>query len=403
MLLFQFYFSNYLFFILPIITTKSLAALKPRLDEPMALRYDIMNIKPHNNYSTTFHSIGIGACALTLSMLSATFLTAEVVIDIDFEDLASGTLSSASHPGWEGMLADNQADQDPSDWEIEEGAGLTWIGPDGGTIDGGNKHLDMRSVSNITGRAFFTFEDPLPTDIGEATSIYLRYLVSFDQFEWISQLSTGPDDPRSVWPLVRFNSSWQMRSVLKWQEHTSAEQTEIGFMFELHDDVDLASGERSIVRLEDKLGQPQPMTTYLVVTRYDFDDLGVLQGQAAWVNPAYADGTTPDLESNHQQPGYDTFVNPIVSLDITTYGGTVRYDNIRIADSWDDVVPQPGGGGTTWAGFDVDGNSNADTMNWLGLVYVRENPWIYIYSLGKYVYLPESIISTQGAWMFTVK
>lgn len=340
--------------------------------------------KPHESPSPSLRAT-IGFLGISLLAASSP-VTAEVIFEETFEDMATGTLSSDTHPGWEGMLEGNEADQDPSDWEIEEGAGLTWVADDGGTIPGGNKHFDMRSVSNITGRAFYDFDNPLPTDTGAPTSIYLRYLAAFDQFEWISQQSTGPDDPRSVWPLVRFNGSWQLRSVLKWREYESPEQTELGFMFELHDDKDLASGKRTIVRLEDKLGEPQPMTPYLVVVRYDFDAVGVLQGQAVWVNPNFADMGTPDLVSEHEQPGYDTFVNPIVSMDITTYGGTVRYDNFMIADSWEDVVPQPGGN-DTWYGYPVAADGWVDTEGWMNFVNVAADPWVYSASLGKYLYV----------------
>ncbi|NDV61732.1 hypothetical protein G0Q06_04650 [Puniceicoccales bacterium CK1056] len=338
---------------------------------------------------------------MALSLLGfSSMINAEVILEENFENMATGTLSAATHPDWRGMLEGNTAGQDPSDWEIEEGSGLTWVAEDGGVIDGGNKHLDMRSVSNITGRAYYDFPNPLPTDIGQATSIYLRYLISFDQFEWISQNSTGPEDPRSVWPLVRFNGSWQMRSVLKFREYETAENQVLGFMFELHDDKDLATGQRSIVRLEGKLGEPQPMTTYLVVTRYDFDAAGVLQGQAAWVNPNFADMGTPDLVSNHAQPGYDTFVNPIVSLDITTYGGTMRYDNIMIANSWDSVVPQPS---MTWAGYGVDPNGLVDTGPWMGWLNVTDDPWIYSYSLESYIYIPAEGNTAAGGWIYAFK
>lgn len=352
--------------------------------------------KIRNNAGNRFRQVILSFSGL-LFLNFGSMLNAEVIYDENFEGLTTGTLSAETHPGWTGMQEGNQAEQDPSDWEVEEGAGLTWVASDGGTIPGGNKHLDMRSVSNITGRAFYDFENPLPTDTGSPISLYFRYVVAFDQFEWISQLSTGPDDPRSVWPLIRFNSAWQMRSILKFREFTSPEETEIAFHAELHDDVDAPSGTRTIVRLEDKLGEPQPMTPYLVVMRYDFDAAGVLQGQAIWVNPNFADMGEPDLVSSHEQPGYDTFVNPIESMDITTYGGTMRYDNFKIASTWDEVVPQASG--QTWNGFPVDADGFADTGDWLnGFVFVP-NPaddagWVYAYALQKYVFV------TPAGWVY---
>jgi hypothetical protein len=340
-----------------------------------------------------------GISVLGLSLLAAANLAnAEVIYNIDFEDMATGTLSDSTHPNWEGMLAGNQAGQDPSDWKIVDGGGLTWVASDGGVIEGGDKHFEMRSVSNITGRAFYDFDEPLPTDIGEPTSIYFRWVASFDEFENISQL--GGD--WTVWPLIRLNAAWQFRSILKWNDYTSAGGTELRFHIELHDDKDAAEGERTVATLEDKLGAPQNQTPYLVVMRYDFDAAGVLQGKAAWVNPNFADKDQPDLVSNHEQPGYDTFVNPIVSLDITTYGGTVRYDNLLFATSWDAVVPQPAGT-STWAGYEVDGNGNVDTGSWMGQLYVTHAPWIYSYSLGTYTYIPDEGISNDGSWTYILK
>ena len=64
-------------------------------------------------------------------------------------------------------------------------------------------------------------------------------------------------------------------------EHVSTAQGTQDTEDREHHRKDLATGQRSIVRLEGKLGEPQPMTTYLVVTRYDFDAAGVLQDSHA--------------------------------------------------------------------------------------------------------------------------
>jgi len=328
-----------------------------------------------------------------------TIVGAAVISEVTFEEMATGTLATASHPEWEGMLEGNQGGQDPSDWKIVEGAGLTWVASDGGTIDGGNKHFEMRAVSNVSGRAFYNFANPLPTDIGQATSVYLRWVASFDTFEWISQVAgTG----QSVWPVIRFNGSWQMRSVLKWREYACPDCTELRFMVELHDDVNLASGSRTVAFLEEKLGDPQPQTAYLVVTRYDFDAAGVLQGQAMWINPNHADMEAPDLVSNHQQPGYDTFVNPINSMDITTYGGTVRFDNIKIANSWDDVVPQPAAS-ATWAGYPVSELGDVNTGSWMGYLNVSLGDYVWSYSLGQWLYITEQSVTEGGSWVYAFR
>jgi hypothetical protein len=320
-----------------------------------------------------------------------------VFFDEDFETMAVGTLADTTHPGWTGMIEGNQAGQPITDWKIVEGAGLDWVAADGGMISGGNRHFEMKSLSNITGRAFRDLDPALPTDIGEPTSIYLRYCVSFDRFENIA----NPDDDTSVWPLVRFNGSWQMRSIVKFRHRDyDAGNDELRFLAELHDDVDKVAGTTTHAFLEDKLGEPQPMTTYLVVTRYDFDAAGVLQGQSIWVNPNSADMGTPDLVSNHSQPGYDTFVNPIVSMDITTYTGTMRYDNIKIADSWNAVVPQASGG-ATWALWPVANEiMDVNTGAWMGWINVFYAPWIYSYNLDQWLFIEESAVTESGGWAY---
>jgi hypothetical protein len=148
-------------------------------------------------------------------------VSADVLFDEDFETMAVGTLADTTHPGWTGMIEGNQAGQPITDWKIVEGAGLDWVAADGGMISGGNRHFEMKSLSNITGRAFRDLDPALPTDIGEPTSIYLRYCVSFDRFENIA----NPDDDTSVWPLVRFNGSWQMRSIVKFRHRITMPET----------------------------------------------------------------------------------------------------------------------------------------------------------------------------------
>jgi hypothetical protein len=330
--------------------------------------------------------------ALSIGLLTSG-LNAEVIFDEDFEAAALGTLTAETHPGWTGMLADNQTGSDPADWKIVEGAGLDWIGPDGGMIEGGNRHFEMTAVSNNTGRAFYDFAAPLPTDVGEATSVYLRYTIAFDEFENIAD----PEAEWTVWPLFRFNGSWQMRSILKFKHNDwSADKDVERFYAELHNDQDAVAGLNTVVFLEEKLGEPQPQTTYLVVTRYDFDQAGVLTGQAMWVNPSFADGETPDLVSNHAQPGYDTFVNPVVSLDITTYAGTMRFDNLKIANEWGDVVPQASG--ETWYGYAVDANGWVNADGWMSWVNVEFDPYIWSTALDKYVY-----VGDDSGWVYVAK
>jgi hypothetical protein len=56
---------------------------------------------------------------------------------------------------------------------------------------------------------------------------------------------------------------------------------------------------------------------------------------------------------------------------------------------------------TTWAGFPIineAGDVNT-TLDFIGWVNVAKSPWIYSYDLRTYLYLPESWVSENGAWV----
>ena len=53
-----------------------------------------------------------------------------------------------------------------------------------------------------------------------------------------------------------------------------------------------------------------------------------------------------------------------------------------------------------WAGLPIDGNGWVDTGDWMGHLYVVEDPWIYSANLESWVYLPGETISENGAWSY---
>ncbi|MDP0501502.1 MAG: hypothetical protein Q7P63_15520 [Verrucomicrobiota bacterium JB022] len=65
-----------------------------------------------------------------------------------------------------------------------------------------------------------------------------------------------------------------------------------------------------------------------------------------------------------------------------------------------DTSPETPGTGTTWSGFSVDANNNADTGEWMGWVQVASTPWIWSYDLGQWIYIEEGFIGSDGAWGF---
>ena len=56
-----------------------------------------------------------------------------------------------------------------------------------------------------------------------------------------------------------------------------------------------------------------------------------------------------------------------------------------------------------WAGYPVSPEMGVDTGAWLGWLNVQYGDWVYSYSLGKYLYLPESGVTTSGSWTYIMK
>lgn len=55
----------------------------------------------------------------------------------------------------------------------------------------------------------------------------------------------------------------------------------------------------------------------------------------------------------------------------------------------------------SWADYPVEGDgSSVNTEGFLGWIDISQAPWIYIYSLSKFIYLPEENVGTAGGWSF---
>jgi hypothetical protein len=57
-------------------------------------------------------------------------------------------------------------------------------------------------------------------------------------------------------------------------------------------------------------------------------------------------------------------------------------------------------GPAPWNGFAVDENGWADTGDWMGMVNVAADPWIWVNDLTKYLYIPSEGTGTGGAWVY---
>lgn len=73
--------------------------------------------------------------------------------------------------------------------------------------------------------------------------------------------------------------------------------------------------------------------------------------------------------------------------------GTIYFENLEGYIQGESV---------TWAGYEVDSLGWINTGNWMGYLNVTADPWIWVNSLGKYIYLPEGNVSTSGAWVYVM-
>lgn len=88
-----------------------------------------------------------------------------------------------------------------------------------------------------------------------------------------------------------------------------------------------------------------------------------------------------------------------IGFEITTeYDGTAMDSATIYFENIEAYIE--GGEAPTWNGYDVDAAGFADTGAWMGMVNVSADPWIYVYDLGAYVYIPAEGASASGAWTY---
>jgi hypothetical protein len=55
----------------------------------------------------------------------------------------------------------------------------------------------------------------------------------------------------------------------------------------------------------------------------------------------------------------------------------------------------------TWGGYPVRVDGYCDTSSWMGWLWVAGDPWIWSYSMERWVYCPGETIGQEGAWIYT--
>lgn len=79
------------------------------------------------------------------------------------------------------------------------------------------------------------------------------------------------------------------------------------------------------------------------------------------------------------------------TLELQSSGTGVKIDWLEITAT---------GGGDTWAGYPVEDGIYANTGDFLGYLSIVYAPWVYSFDLGTFIYLPESAVQPNGAWMY---
>ena len=94
--------------------------------------------------------------------------------------------------------------------------------------------------------------------------------------------------------------------------------------------------------------------------------------------------------------------SPFGTVQITgfssAYSAEIAYTNTTL-----DLVITATGGGVTWAVWNLVDNEFVDTEGWMGWLKVADDPWVYSYSLNRYLYLPEANVGQAGGWMYILK
>lgn len=56
---------------------------------------------------------------------------------------------------------------------------------------------------------------------------------------------------------------------------------------------------------------------------------------------------------------------------------------------------------SSWAGFPVEPDGrNVNTGSFIGWIDIGSPPWVWSYSLSRFIYLPEGNVSESGAWSY---
>lgn len=115
---------------------------------------------------------------------------------------------------------------------------------------------------------------------------------------------------------------------------------------------------------------------------------------SATVNDVVSDNLVTATSGSYSI-NFDYVAGEDIAIAIATANTDAAFDNFKITDA----VAAPKWGGL----FDVDEAGNVDTGNWMGILHVESDPWVWSYSLEDWIYLPEAHVGLDGAWGYVSK
>lgn len=183
-------------------------------------------------------------------------------------------------------------------------------------------------------------------------------------------------------------------------EGTEGERWQSGFIFEVGTEAEFGSFAEFQAAVE---SNPVEVDWVEGTARYETTGGDVLElNYNESLEPV--SGTVPDFTINGVSVAYDETWPNLLSPYSSLADQDLRLDNgdgtfTRV--DWGEPVPvleaayegQPG-----WAGYPLDAEGRADTGDFLGEVYPNGD-WVFVYRLNRYIYLPESHVENDGAWI----
>lgn len=248
---------------------------------------------------------------------------------------------------------------------------VVYSDPLGDTSEVSGHYMDIESVAVINDDQYLYFTIRLGDNAGFPMDAYARYMVAFDTVPggesganaWHNSVTMpGMDYFGGGWTGDDSGINFYSAALGGWPEWlNNGNDTWIYFFSSTMD----ADGIHFQVDFGSLALQVGDTFTFDVYTGWDgktaTDALGLNDGTATQL-----DGSTP----------YDSSTN-VLNYKITL--------------------------GETWGGYEVDsegGIKTVDTGTFFGWLEVTPAPWVYSYSLGKYIFLPERSIDESGAWSY---